>query len=497
MHIVAPLTYSPGASGGTANVDVSAAAGCAWTAASNAAWLTITSAASGTGNGSVTFSVAATTGPGRSGTLTIAGRTFTVNQGQGCTFSLSPASASAPVTGGSGTFDVRAPDGCGWAAASNANWLTVTEGATGNGNGTVHYAAAANTGAPRNGVITAGGQTFTVTQGVGCSYSISPSSQSVGGVGGTASVALTAPAGCSWTSSSNASWIAVSSGSTGSGNGLVQLVIAANADAARSGTVSIAGQTFTINQASGCTYSVSPPNATVPAAGGSGSFGVNTSAACAWAAIANVTWVSVTSVAGSGSGTVQFAVAANPGAARSGLITTAGQTFTVIQESGCNAVLTPDTVSEPAAGGSQSVSVSTPADCSWTAAGNVPWIGISQGPSGTGNGTVQLDIQPNTGPIRTGTATIAAKTVTVNQADGCTFSIGQPAQSIPVVGGIGSVTVSGGRLPVDGSEQCVLDHRDEWRQRFRGRDGAIHRRTQSDRRGTRRSDHGSRVRCLP
>jgi hypothetical protein len=43
-------------------------------------WITITSGASRTGTGTVTFTVAANTGGARTGTLTIAGSTFTVTQ---------------------------------------------------------------------------------------------------------------------------------------------------------------------------------------------------------------------------------------------------------------------------------------------------------------------------------------------------------------------------------------------------------------------------------
>jgi hypothetical protein len=54
---------------------------CAWTAQSNVAWLTITAGTSGTGNGTVSYTVAANNTPDpRTGTLTIAGRTFTVTQ---------------------------------------------------------------------------------------------------------------------------------------------------------------------------------------------------------------------------------------------------------------------------------------------------------------------------------------------------------------------------------------------------------------------------------
>jgi hypothetical protein len=53
---------------------------CAWNATSGAEWITITSGAQYSGNGTVTFTVAANIGAARMGALTIAGQTFTVNQ---------------------------------------------------------------------------------------------------------------------------------------------------------------------------------------------------------------------------------------------------------------------------------------------------------------------------------------------------------------------------------------------------------------------------------
>ena len=63
-----------------------------------------------------------------------------------------------------------------------------------------------------------------------------------------------------------------------------------------------------------------------------------------------------------------------------------------------------------------------------------------------GNGTVRLDIQANTGPPRTGTATIALHTVTVNQDGVCAVTLSPSAQSVPVGGGSAEVRVdaSGG-----------------------------------------------------
>jgi len=54
--------------------------GCAWTAQSNSAFITIANGGSGSGTGGITISVATSPGVPRTGTLTVAGVTVTVNQ---------------------------------------------------------------------------------------------------------------------------------------------------------------------------------------------------------------------------------------------------------------------------------------------------------------------------------------------------------------------------------------------------------------------------------
>jgi hypothetical protein len=84
----------------------------------------------------------------------------------------------------------------------------------------------------------------------GCSYLLSPQSQFFEISSSSTSVNVTAGSGCNWTAASNASWITITSGSTGSGNGAVNISIAANMNGLRrSGALSIAGQTLTITQA--------------------------------------------------------------------------------------------------------------------------------------------------------------------------------------------------------------------------------------------------------
>ena len=69
------------ATGGTGTVTVTTSSGCMWSATSSDTWLTVGNPASGTGTGVVTYQVAAnTTRLTRAASLTIGGKTFTVNQ---------------------------------------------------------------------------------------------------------------------------------------------------------------------------------------------------------------------------------------------------------------------------------------------------------------------------------------------------------------------------------------------------------------------------------
>ncbi|HLJ48609.1 MAG TPA: FG-GAP-like repeat-containing protein [Bryobacteraceae bacterium] len=81
-------------------------------------------------------------------------------------FTLSQTSASLSAAGGTASVNVIASIGtASWTAVSNDNFITVTSGSSGTGNGTVNYTVAANTSAnARAGTMTIAGQTFTVMQ---------------------------------------------------------------------------------------------------------------------------------------------------------------------------------------------------------------------------------------------------------------------------------------------------------------------------------------------
>jgi hypothetical protein len=169
------------------------------------------------------------------------------------TFSLNPTSQNFGASGSNAIVNVTATSAsCSWTAVSNSSFITVNSGSSGTGNGTVGFTVAPNPNSgQRTGTITIAGLTFTVTQdGTNCSYSITPTSQTFSASASTNTVGVTASAGCAWTATSNDSFLSINSGGSGTGNGTVTYTIAANSSTAqRSGTLTVAGQTFTVTQA--------------------------------------------------------------------------------------------------------------------------------------------------------------------------------------------------------------------------------------------------------
>ena len=145
-------------------------------------------------------------------------------------------------TGGAGVF--KSADG-------GASWSPFNEGLT---DPYVNALAIDHSG--RN--LHAGTRTgvFDYRDTTNCAYSISPTGQSFPAAGASGSAGVTAGSGCSWEASSAVSWITITSGASGVGSGTLVFSVAADTGTIpRTGTLSIAGQTFIVNQAG--TY---PPN---------------------------------------------------------------------------------------------------------------------------------------------------------------------------------------------------------------------------------------------
>ncbi|CAN5372908.1 hypothetical protein BH10ACI3_BH10ACI3_20550 [soil metagenome] len=184
------------------------------------------------------------------------GNTSEFSQGKNICSSMrfSPTDVLAPLAGGPGNFTVIYSAGCAsYTAQSNVSWITVT----GNAAGTVSYTVAANNTPPRDGLINinynngtgAATQSFLISQNNGCSYALSHFSSSYPASGTSFDgMTLSCGTGCTWLATSNAAWIHITAGTSGSGNGNVTWSVDANPGPARQGTLTIAGQTFTISQ---------------------------------------------------------------------------------------------------------------------------------------------------------------------------------------------------------------------------------------------------------
>ena len=169
-----------------------------------------------------------------------------------CTYSFTPSSQIFGSSGGLGTFTVNTAPTCTWSPVPSDGWITILPGG-GQGTGKVNFTVAANSGTvPRSGTITVGGQQFNISESsFNCSYSINPTFASPGDAGGNLYVSVSATTGCPWMAVSKAPWITVTSGASGSGGGVVGLKVAPNTGAPRTGTATIAGQTFTVKQGTG------------------------------------------------------------------------------------------------------------------------------------------------------------------------------------------------------------------------------------------------------
>ena len=162
------VTVAPGA--GTVSIPMTTSSWCSWSVTSNAPWLRLTSASSGTGPASLEYTFESNPGPARTATIDISGNAVMITQDTSCTVSLSPAQGqNVPAEGGLRTLTVT-PSGslCTWSASTKADWIRFESGTGGAGSGVLHYRVKKNTTtASRDGAIFVNGIRFNVHQSKG------------------------------------------------------------------------------------------------------------------------------------------------------------------------------------------------------------------------------------------------------------------------------------------------------------------------------------------
>ena len=165
------------------------------------------------------------------------------------------ASSSATVLGNTRQYLGQTTGGLASTGTAQGSWnLTWSAPAESAGRVTFYIAGLACDGGGGSSFDHTYTASFAIQPAAACSYGVAPVSLTVPAEGVTETVSVTAGSGCSWAAvSSNSTWITVTSGSSGSGNGAVLLMVAANSGIARTGTLVIAGQTVTVTQSQATT----------------------------------------------------------------------------------------------------------------------------------------------------------------------------------------------------------------------------------------------------
>jgi hypothetical protein len=168
-----------------------------------------------------------------------------------------------------------------------------------------------------------------------CQTTVSASTAAFGPSGGTGTASVGAPRECSWTASTQASWITLNPPTSGQGDGSVSFRVAENPDpVARNGTVVVSDRSLDLSQdAAPCSFAVSLNTNVIGAEGGTLAIDVRTNAACSWTASTDAPWATPSPESGKGALTVRLAVAPNTGPERSARATIASQQLTFSQRS--------------------------------------------------------------------------------------------------------------------------------------------------------------------
>ena len=304
------------------------------------------------------------------------------------------------------------------------------------------------------------------TEGTCSSYALSPSEATLSSDGGSGTLDLTwdweAPeveefciANCTNASCgeqtgsvrSSATWLT----GTKNGDDQVDYTVAGGytGSSSREATLTVAGATFTVTQQppGPCPSSpdrLSSTSLSFPAATSVRYVSVAGRSDCSWS-VSGEDWITTPSSV-SGGGLVRVQADENPGGAREGTVAIGGSSVSVSQASGCPAspTVSPSSLTFPAAGGTQSLSVTGPARCSWSVSDDRTWITATP-PSVSTGGEVTVTVPLGHGG-ESGTVTIGNQAIPVSVTrTACPRTPGVTPSSLtfPWPGGTQSLSVAG------------------------------------------------------
>lgn len=227
---LSPTTATFDRKGGTGTVAITVDAGVAWTAKSNDSWLSV-EPASGMSVGTVTYTVAEYPGvTTRVGSLTVAGKTFTVTQ-NGVDVNIDPEIVRKDSNANIISVSITALAQTKWTITPNNSWISVVEKETGYGDYVATLAINANPSFERRyGTVSIGTMTLAIEQDglPAASLAIDPPEATAAATGAYGNIAVYATPDAPWRAESLASWITISEGQSGAGNGNIKYVASAN-----------------------------------------------------------------------------------------------------------------------------------------------------------------------------------------------------------------------------------------------------------------------------
>lgn len=217
-----------------------------WSATTEDDWITIESAGAGVDNGTLIYAVEQNNSCApRSGTITVSddsGLTRTLSVVQAAHFDLAPSKNTHGALASSG-HQIRVAGNSNWSATTSADWITITEGASGEGAGVVLYRLAENnTLDARNATITLSANgtdhEVDVTQSGAAPYlRIDPQDREHWG-SAAAGQQISVNANLPWSTAASDAWIGLASGADGTGEGTTVYAVQTNeSDNPRLGTL--------------------------------------------------------------------------------------------------------------------------------------------------------------------------------------------------------------------------------------------------------------------
>lgn len=423
---ITPTTREIPQKGGDAEIATSGSG--SWTAAVSDAWITL-HATSGAAGDSVAYTVGANIDvEDRVGYVYVAGHTHTVTQ-KGLGATVDKTNVVVERDGDTGTVTVSPTDTrSSWRARPNCDWISVSP-TSGTGPSTVTYRIAPwHDVSTRTGTFTVGGHTVSVFQ-YGSRMELDRYSAACDYYAHVIPIKVDALAITSWTVTPNVNWISVEDAGNGQGGDTVSVVIAENPGyRARTGTVTIGTETFTVTQEGRTTlsFAISPAQKEVAASGGNALVSVKATPDLPWTATSGASWISVREnfETGAGNGHVVYTVSPQSTLyARTGTVTVTPEPASrmlpathTVRQAAATAALSATGHAFAAAGETATVEVSVSDIVEWKVENLPDWITLSGSASRVGPGTVTLAAAANEAvDAREATVKIAEKAFRVSQ----------------------------------------------------------------------------------